>query len=165
MTIRLILMRHAKSSWQNPMQEDHQRPLNGRGQRSATAIGTWLKEHGFIPDQMLISTSQRTRETCERLGLGAEKMFLDALYHAGPGQMMKTLQAASGRCVLMLGHNPGIAYLAHDLVSVPPDHPRFRDYPTCATLVADFPVDSWRDLRPGSGHVVDFITPRELTED
>lgn len=165
MTLRLILMRHAKSSWQNPTQEDHERPLNGRGQRSARALGAWLTDKKYMPDQMLISSSQRTRETCDRLGLKADKAFLDALYHAGPGQMLKVLQGATGHCVLILGHNPGIAYFAHDLVATPPDHARFQDYPTCATLVADFSVDNWRDLRPGIGQVVDFITPRELMED
>ncbi|WP_299849050.1 histidine phosphatase family protein [uncultured Roseovarius sp.] len=164
MTLRLILMRHAKSSWSDPTQEDHQRPLNGRGQRSATALGAWLRENDYIPDQILSSSSRRTQETGERLNLDAETSYLDALYHAGPDQMQGTLQAATGRCVLMLGHNPGIAYFAHDLVAMPPDHARFQDYPTCATLVADFTVDSWQDVRPRTGQVVDFVIPRELTD-
>ena len=164
MTRRLILMRHAKSSWKNPSQDDHQRPLNGRGQRSAKAVGDWLRAKGHLPDQILSSTSVRTRETCARLRLDADKRFLDGLYHASAGRMLELLKQATGNCVLMLGHNPGIAWFASQLVEDPPDHPRFNDYPTCATLVADFPIETWNDLHPRTGTVVDFVVPRELTE-
>ncbi len=162
MTKRLILMRHAKSSWGDPTQDDHQRPLNGRGQRSGDALGDWLRDKNYIPDQILSSSSQRTKETCQRLRLEAEKTFLDALYLAEPEQMLKVLKGATGDCVLMLGHNPGIAYLAHGLVTTPPNHPRFDDYPTCATLIMDFPIDTWAQARPETGTVVDFVVPRDL---
>ena len=132
-------------------------------QRSAAALGSWLKENGYLPDQILSSSSQRTRETCDGLKLDADTAFLDALYHAGPGQMLSVLKGATGQCVLMLGHNPGIALFAHDLVQEAPAHPRFGDYPTCATLVVDFPVEDWTELQPGTGRVVTFIIPRELT--
>lgn len=162
MTKRLILMRHAKSSWDSPAREDHERPLNPRGVAAATAVGDWLRQRSYLPDQILSSSSTRTRETCRRLKLDADKRFLDGLYHAGAGQMMAILKQASGQCVLMLGHNPGISWFATDLVEHPPEHQRFHDYPTCATLVVDFAVDDWRHLRSGTGQVVDFIVPREL---
>ena len=111
MTKRLILMRHAKSSWSSPARDDHERPLNARGVEAATAIGDWLRQRSYLPDQILSSSSTRTRETCRRLNLTADKRFLDGLYHAGAGQMMAILKQASGQCVLMLGHNPGIAWL------------------------------------------------------
>jgi phosphohistidine phosphatase len=76
---------------------------------------------------------------------------------------MRILAQATGDCVLMLGHNPGIAEFAAQLVRTPPDHPRFRDYPTCATLVARFDIDSWSALEPHNGTVLDFVIPRELT--
>ena len=63
MTLRLILMRHAKSSWDSPGLDDHERPLNGRGCRSAKAIGAWLNDHGYLPDLVLSSDAERTRET------------------------------------------------------------------------------------------------------
>lgn len=165
MTKRLILMRHAKSNWDSPFEEDHQRPLNRRGQRSATALGDWLRQRGYLPDQILSSSSTRTRETCAGLKLEADKRFLNGLYHAGAGQMRDILKQANGDCVLMLGHNPGIGWFASDLVDTPPDHPRFHDYPTCATLVVDFPVDAWSRVRSGTGQVVDFVIPRELMGD
>lgn len=163
MTRRLILMRHAKSSWGDPAQPDHARPLNGRGQRSATALGDWLRTQGYLPDRVLSSSSVRTRDTFDRLGLDAPAQFSDALYHASPTIMLKALRTASGQTVLMLGHNPGIAAFARSLVATPPTHDRFDDYPTGATLVADFPITDWGDLTPRSGQAVDFIVPRALT--
>lgn len=62
----------------------------------------------------------------------------------------------------MVGHNPGIADFAEQLLNQPPDHPRFWDYPTGATLVAQFDITDWRALTWGSGRAVDFVLPREL---
>lgn len=159
---RLVLMRHAKSSWSNPVDGDHARPLNARGQRSAKALGDWLRAESVAIDQALVSTATRTRETFEALGLTCDVTYLDRLYHAGAHDMREALGTAIGNTVLMLGHNPGIAWFAHDLVASPPDHPRFDDYPTCATLVARFDIPQWHDLRPGRGEVEAFVTPREL---
>lgn len=164
MTRRLILMRHAKSSWNNRQRDDHARPLNDRGQRSAKTLGNWLRSQGYLPDRILCSSAQRTRETCAGLDLDAPTRFLDDLYHAGADRMLQILRRASEGCVLMLGHNPGIAMLAHELVADPPDHARFDDYPTGATLVVDFPADDWAEARAGTGRVVDFIVPRELDD-
>ena len=160
---KLILMRHAKSSWDDPTQDDHARPLNGRGRNSARALGDWLKARGHVPDQVLSSDSARTRETFARLGIICDAAFLPALYHAQPETMHAVLKGASAKSVLMLGHNPGIAWFARDLVTGPPIHPRFDDYPTCATLVAEFAIDDWAALKPGIGQVRDFVIPREIT--
>lgn len=164
MTRRLILMRHAKSSWGNPLLADHARPLNERGRRSAKALGHWLRKHDYLPDEVLCSSSARTRETLDRLALKGPTRLLDSLYHASPATMFKELNRAKGACVLMLGHNPSIAGFATDLVSRAPDHPRFDDYPTCATLVVDFDVNDWSDATKASGTPLAFVIPRELTE-
>ena len=66
---RLILMRHAKSDWGDPMLPDHDRPLNKRGRRAASALGHWMREAGLRPDQILCSSATRTQETCARLAL------------------------------------------------------------------------------------------------
>jgi phosphohistidine phosphatase len=62
----------------------------------------------------------------------------------------------------MLGHNPGIAEFAASLVTAPPAHERFDDYPTGATLVVRFEIDHWADLRPGTGAAQQFVIPREM---
>lgn len=162
MPLNLILMRHAKSGWDDPLLADHDRPLNARGRTSAVAMGKWLRERGYAPDQILSSSSCRTQETCELLGLEVKAQFTRALYLAGVAAMMEQLQGASGRVVLMLGHNPGIGEFAERLAVTAPTHPRFFDYPTCATTVFTFDCENWRDVGFGSGQVQDFAVPRDL---
>ena len=162
MTRTLILMRHAKSSWDDFMLSDHDRPLNKRGIASARALGDWLCTKGYLPDCVISSTAMRTQETFEGLNLSVTPEYTRALYHAGAERMLDVLQGADGTCVLMLGHNPGIADFVERLVNASPAHPRFLDYPTGATTVTQFDVDNWRDVRFGQGTVQDFVIPREL---
>lgn len=165
MTRTLILTRHAKSSWNNPDLSDHDRPLNKRGRASAKAIGDWLQRERWLPDEVLSSTSERTRETWALMGMNAQKVrFAPALYHPEPDQMLQALFEATGQTVLLLGHNPGIAEFAERIVQSAPDHPRFFDYPTCATTVIHFDLTDWSQLNWRSGQVVAFVTPRELSE-
>jgi phosphohistidine phosphatase len=165
MTHTLILTRHAKSSWDNLELEDHDRPLNPRGIRSAKALGDWLRNQGLNPDQVLSSSARRTGDTYLGMGLDTTPEFTSALYHAGPDRMLAVLKQATGKCVLILGHNPGIADFAARLVKTAPAHPRFFDYPSGATLVLRFDVQSWSDLRWSNGSVVDFTIPRDLMSD
>ncbi|WP_420586085.1 SixA phosphatase family protein [Ruegeria sp.] len=165
MTRTLILTRHAKSSWDDPAIDDHDRPLNKRGRKSAPAIAGWLRENGWLPDEVLSSTSARTRETWDRMGLDANKVcFHRSLYHADSEAMLAELSGATEPTVLMLGHNPGIAAFASRIVRRKPNHPRFYDYPTCATTVMRFDIDDWADIRWRSGQVLGFTIPRELLE-
>lgn len=160
---RLILMRHAKSDWSAGM-ADHDRPLNPRGRRSAAALGDWLRAENHLPDFALCSTATRTRETLEGLGLDMPARYEDRLYHAGPVAMLKSLGGAQGDTVIMVGHNPGIGDFAHEIVRQAPQHPRFRDYPTGATLVAEFDIGDWSGIKEGSGVARAFVIPRELIE-
>ena len=165
MTRTLILMRHAKSSWNALAATDHARPLNDWGRRSAKALGNWLRAIDRIPDQVISSSSARTRETFAGLEIVVAGDFADALYHAGPEQMHRVLAHASGQTVLILGHNPGIAEFAESLIRQSAAHPRFHQYPTGATLVAEFDIENWDQLEPGTGTVVDFIVPRDLIDE
>jgi len=162
MTHTLILMRHAKSSWEFPALDDHARPLNDRGRRSAAVLGDWLRSRGHVPDQVLCSSATRTRETFAGLKLAVPVVFTDVLYAAGSVEMLEVLRRATARRILMLGHNPGIAELASDLVGTPPPHQRFEDYPTGATLVAEFQISDWDEVDWEAGKAVDFVVPRDL---
>ena len=162
MTLQLILMRHAKSSWDDPVAADFDRPLNGRGRRSAKALGHWLRQRGWLPDRVLCSSARRTRETLDGLRLEAGAEYLDALYHAGEEEMLACLRRAGGTRVLMIGHNPGIAGFAAQIVSAPPSHPRFADYPTGATLVAGFSAENWAQANWHEANTLDFVVPRDL---
>ncbi|WP_193139681.1 MULTISPECIES: SixA phosphatase family protein [unclassified Meridianimarinicoccus] len=165
---RLILMRHAKSSWQDTDLDDHARVLNARGRRSCDAIGPWLAARGHVPDQILCSDSARTRETWDRLAPHfpptPTPALMPELYLASAKALRTALSEASGDTVILLTHNPGVGDLAAQLVQAAPAHPRFDIYPTLATLVLEFPIDAWSDLKPGTGKVLDFIVPRELTD-
>ncbi|MEL6884640.1 MAG: histidine phosphatase family protein [Pseudomonadota bacterium] len=162
MTRTLILMRHAKSSWDTPTLSDHERPLNDRGRASASAMGDWLRARGHLPDAAVSSDSTRTGQTFVGLGFDVPVDYTRALYHAGPEVMMDVLRNQTAATVLMLGHNPGIADFAGRLVNAPPPHPRFDDYPTCATTVIRFDVDGWNDIGWRNGQPIDFTIPREL---
>lgn len=169
MTLRLILTRHAKSSWDDASMEDHDRPLNKRGRQSADAVGAWLAKRGYVPDFVLSSDSVRTRETWDRMAphfaAPQQIIWTPALYLAGPSAFLQALRSVKeAKTVLMLGHNPGVSHFASAIVGVPPRHDRFGDYPTCATMVADFDVAGWGEVMPGSGRAVDFVVPRELME-
>ncbi|NSX56022.1 SixA phosphatase family protein [Parasulfitobacter algicola] len=159
---RLILIRHAKSDWGTPGLTDHDRPLNNRGIRSAKAIGDWLRKQSYNPDQAISSSAQRTQDTWEYLAFKAPVQFTRMLYHADRDQMLKALRQATEYCVLMLGHNPGVAEFAESLVSDPPNDDRFFTYPTCATLIADFDIASWSDVSWGKAIAQDFVGPRDL---
>lgn len=166
MTKRLILTRHAKSSWDDPRMADHDRPLNARGIAAAADLGVWLASRGYVPGQVLCSDALRTRETwagiAPALTPAPEVEFKPSLYHAGPDVMLAVLRHATADCVLMIGHNPGIAEFAHRIVARAPLNPEFQRYPTGATLVADFAVDSWDQVVWGMGSADDFIIPREI---
>lgn len=166
MTLRLILTRHAKSSWDDPLMSDHDRPLNERGKAAAADLGNWLASCGYVPDQVLCSDALRTRKTWSGIAPALPGTpILDlkpALYHAGPDVMLAVLRHATGKTVMMIGHNPGIAEFAHRIVARAPLNPDFQRYPTGATLVVDFAADSWADVAWSMGSVDDFIIPREL---
>lgn len=166
MTKRLILTRHAKSSWDDPTMSDHDRPLNERGKAAAADLGAWLASRGYVPGEVLCSDALRTRKTWDGVAPalpGTPVLTLKpALYHAGPDVMLAVLRHATADTVMMIGHNPGIAEFAARIVARAPMNPEFARYPTGATLVASFEVDDWRDVDWTSGAVRDFIVPREL---
>jgi phosphohistidine phosphatase len=163
MSLRLILMRHAKSSWGDPLLDDFDRCLNARGKRDAPRIGNWLDEQGFSPEDALCSSAVRAKETLDGLGLKTPVMFLPELYLAAPARLLGAIQAAYSGCLLVVAHNPGIATLAADLCASEPDHARFRDFPTASTLVLDFDVDNWSDIQPKTGQPRAFVTPHDIT--
>ncbi len=166
MTLRLILIRHAKSSWGDPFADDHGRVLNERGRASATAVGQWLAAQNYVPDVILCSDAERTQETATLIipALApAPRLRLSArLYHAAPDTILDLIRRQDVQTVGVIGHNPGIGMVANGLVQEAADHHRFSDYPTCATTVIDFEVDKWRDIQPRTGRCAAFVVPRDL---
>ncbi|MGP1356931.1 SixA phosphatase family protein [Roseicyclus sp.] len=168
MTLRLVLIRHAKSDWDDPAVDDHDRPLNARGRRSAPRIGAWLADRGFVPDAVLCSTALRTRETwaliAPNLPRAPEPVFTRGLYLAAPADMLNAIRDTDAPRLAVIGHNPGIGSLARSLCQTPPAHEKFGLYPTGATLVLDFEAPHWAEISPGTGRVADFAIPRDLPD-
>ena len=164
--MKLIITRHAKSSWDFPYLNDHERPLAKRGERASKAIGRWLAERDHIPKIVLCSTSVRTRQTWSRIERCIpgkyDVRFKSSLYHGGISSIFEALSAVDDSPVLILGHNPTFAYFASAILQTHPVHPKFQKYPTAATLVCEVPVEKWEQLQFGSGKLIDFVVPREL---
>jgi phosphohistidine phosphatase len=161
---QLELLRHAKSSWDDPDIADHDRPLNARGRAAAALVGRHMREQTPSPDLVLCSSATRTRQTLQLLDLasGTQVLVEDELYGAGAAGLLARLKAVPAPIgtVLLIGHNPGIEDLTRmldrdGLTSI-------QKFPTAALAVLGFDLEAWNDLAPGIGHLDGFFTPRDL---
>ncbi|MEM9715268.1 MAG: histidine phosphatase family protein [Pseudomonadota bacterium] len=164
---RLILIRHAKSSWDFGGLSDHERPLNPRGQEACSRIAGWLQKNDYRPDEVLCSTATRCRETYDRIaakmGLDVPISHLQNLYHASAESLLACLRSAEGETVMMLAHNPGIGDFAALIHAHPlPQTQQFALYPTAATTVMDFDIADWTEAAWDTGKGLGFVIPREL---
>lgn len=170
---QLLLLRHAKSSWDDPATSDHDRPLNARGRRAVATMRAALRDLGLIPDMILVSSARRTQETLALLEPWDDTPLvevMDPLYLAPPARLLTILQnvAESVRSVMVIGHNPGLHELAIALVGpdaldgrTGPAQRLNEGFPT--TALAEFAVvGPWQSLHGGDGRLVRFLTPRDL---
>jgi phosphohistidine phosphatase len=166
MGLRLVLVRHAKSSWRDPVAKDVERTLNARGRGDAINVGMWLNAQSYVPDQALVSAAIRTKETfalMQRSGsMRIDTTISNALYLASSDQILCHLRQAHGKTVIVIAHNPGIGDFANRLAVCPAQHPDFARYPTCATTVFDIAADYWRDVKFGTNTITDFYIPKDL---
>lgn len=160
---RLIVMRHAKSSWNSPALTDHGRPLNKRGQHDAPRVGAELVKSGWTPDLVLSSDAQRTRETLagmqEAFPEGVEVTFLPSFYHGGFDAVKEAVSQLDDAIssTLVLGHNPGWEYVTSTLCG----RGIVMKTATAALLTRD--LDHWADaFEPASWTLERVIYPREL---
>ncbi len=163
---RLILIRHAKSSWADAGQRDLDRPLNKRGRHAAALLGGWLKKKGYRPDQALVSSARRTQETWAGIVAEAgpaETRYLPELYHAGAETLLEIVQRAPDvPCLLILGHQPGLGAFAQRILADPPPDGDFEKFPTGATVVVDLDAPTWSAAAWGAGALAAFVVPRSL---
>jgi len=168
---RLLLLRHAKSSWADPGASDLERPLNRRGEEAAPRIGAYLRRHKLVPDRVLCSTARRARATFELVAAEwpAEPAVahLERIYDATPRTLIDVIRAAepAAPSVLLIGHNPGLHDLATQLIASgdPGDRERLREkLPTGGLVVIDFAIADWSKLHARSGRLERFVVPRML---
>ncbi|HEY2344774.1 MAG TPA: histidine phosphatase family protein [Xanthomonadaceae bacterium] len=155
----LILLRHAHAENAMPGQDDHDRALSARGRSEAAAAGSWLREHGYLPDRVLCSTARRARETLDlaqdAIGHG-ETERVEAIYEATPGALIALADANRDVArLLMVGHNPGFEHLAA-LMSTGQSGD-FRGMPAAGIAVLRLPVDA--AIEPGVAQLAAFWMP------
>ena len=173
--LNLMLLRHAKSSWATAGQRDFDRPLNGRGQRAAAAMGRYMASQDLVPQLLLCSPAKRARETlsllAKELKAAPETLVVPEIYDFGDGKaLIKCLRdrAGAAQSVLLVGHNPAIGALAQNLAGG--SSGKFLErlhtkYPTAALAVISFDLDNWQSLEAGSGTLLRFVTPKDLGVD
>lgn len=161
---RLTLVRHAKSSWKDAALADLDRPLSGRGKRDAPRIGERLATQGLRPDIILVSPARRARKTAQLLAMAiptaAGRILADpALYEASAAVLLARVRALdeTWQHVMLVGHNPGLTDFANLLTGFGIDN-----LPTCAVLVADLDIASWRGTSPGCGRAALYVVPKQL---
>ena len=168
---QLLLLRHAKSAWDDPALADHARPLNGRGRLAARHMAAEMARLGLLPDVVLVSSARRTLQTMDALKpLEGSPIVqvMDELYLAPWENLLTLLHRVpeTVRSVLLIGHNPGLHELALNLL---PPHAeatpalfRLRDaYPTGA--LCEFAIAApWQGLTDGGGRLMQFLAPRDL---
>jgi phosphohistidine phosphatase len=168
---QLYLLRHAKSSWDDPALADHERPLAPRGRRAAARIAEHLRGEGIRPALILCSSSRRTRQTLEPVAAALPDVPTQVeadLYGAGEESLLARLRQLpdTADSVLLIGHNPGLQDLAVALAGAGDAETLARlraKMPTAALATLAAPVARWRDLRPGGAELVAFVVPRELS--
>ena len=165
---RLLLARHAKSSWDHPGVADHDRPLAPRGRRAATALGEHLRGIADPPELVLCSSAARTIETLERLRAalpaGTSVEVEEGLYAVDADELLARVRRlpANVACALLIGHNPGIGDLAVMLAG-------HGDRAARAAMAAKFPTAAlarlaidhpWSAVRTGAATLEELWTPR-----
>lgn len=159
---RLLILRHAKSSWADSSISDWQRPLNERGLRDAPRAGEWLRDRSLVPDLIITSDAVRARSTAEIVAKAAgykqEILVEPSLYHAKPENVLEVLngvQHQAAATILIVGHNPGLEDLVQQLTG---EH---RALPTAALVSISLSIDRWSELdRATAASIADTWQPR-----
>ncbi len=161
---QLLLLRHAKSSWDDPQLSDHARPLNIRGRQAATSMAAEIHRLGLQPELVLVSSARRTLQTLAALNPWDEAPRIepmDALYLASAPDLLAVLQGItpSARRVMLVGHNPGLHDLAMRLAAGSGDGRLGSGYPSGA--LAEFTVEPpWAELH--EARLTRFLLPSDL---
>jgi phosphohistidine phosphatase len=166
---RLWLLRHAKSSWDDPGLADPDRPLAPRGRRAGELLAAWLAASDVRPAVVLCSSSLRTRQTLAAilpaLGDALEIRIERELYGAGAAQLLERLRGVPNGVpsAMLIAHNPGIQDLGLALAAGGPALAALGEkFPTGALATLELDVERWRDLGHGTATATTLVTPRSL---
>lgn len=159
----LLIMRHAKSSWNNDGLTDHDRPLNHRGEADAPRMGTALKDLDLTPQLIVSSTARRASVTAELVaescGYDGDIQLDNSLYHAGVDEFIDSLRTISDdkTIVMVVGHNPGVSELVDYLTDMP------EMMTTANVAIVKLPIEDWDSLDfDTEGQLEQVLRPRSL---
>ena len=159
----LLLVRHAKSSWDSPEQSDFERPLNKRGHRDAPFMGKIIKQLNILPELIVSSPAKRAITTAtyyaEELGYPVQNIIQDEIIYAnGPKEILKMINQIddSLNCIMVFGHNPDLSTLFNYL-----SDNEYGSLPTCGTICIDFEIDSWSNVGETDGTMRFFEHPKK----
>lgn len=158
----LYLVRHAKSSWDDPGLADIDRPLNGRGRRASPEMGRRMAAQGHHPELIISSPANRARTTARNIAreLDIDEGSIridDELYFAGASGMLKALGRADdeAQSVMLVGHNPSMTDLMNQLSGA-----GVYNMPTCAIAIIGLNMDTWSDIRSTQGELLGYDYPK-----
>lgn len=159
----LYIIRHAKSSWENPKLSDFDRPLNERGKQSIKVMGNFLKKNSENFDAVVSSPAVRALKTakriCKAVEFKKENIRKDpSIYHASTGQLLLEICRTEDRhgSLALFGHNPGLT----DLINYLTDK-SIGNLPTCGVAKIAFELESWAEITKGSGECIYIHTPKK----
>lgn len=158
---RLLLLRHAKSSWDDAHLSDFERPLNARGLVTAPFMGELIAGRALAIDLIVSSPAKRATETAmlvkENAGLNAELRFDERIYEASPQTLLTVASEFddSSNSVMLVGHNPGIEGFIGFLTG------NIEPMPTAALAIIDLDINNWKDLASGTGTLNIVVRPKE----
>jgi len=168
----LFILRHAKAVPDDAYPDDHERPLNARGNEGANQMGAYMKQHGYQPELVLCSTAKRTAETLEAVSSHWEKpakvtKMESELYLASPGTLLHYIHQADDQYenLLLVSHNPGMHMIALEMVQPGGDEGYVQlrqNFPTAALAAIHFDTDQWSKALPGEGKLLSYMAPKML---
>lgn len=159
----ILLVRHAKSSWENFSVTDEERPLNERGKKNAPEMAKRLLKKDIKIDAFISSPAKRARSTAEyfaeEYGISKKKIiFVPGLYMATPGVFINTIQNAPGdaKTIAIFSHNNGITDFANMLSDA-----RIDNMPTCSVFAVKADIADWHSFEPGNNSFYFFDYPKK----
>lgn len=156
----LHILRHAKSSWNDPSLHDFDRPLNDRGLKAAPFMGEWMAARGIKPDAIVSSPAERARRTAElakeAAGFDCPLEFDERIYDATLVDLLAVVSGLSEdrSTILLVGHNPGMEALVRYLTG------EMGEMPTAALASMTLEIDEWKDIERACGDLDRLVRPK-----
>lgn len=162
---KILIMRHAKSSWSDEKIRDFDRPLNSRGKKDAPKMGRYLKELGIIPDQIFSSPAERAKLTtlavAKELGMDSVAIRWDEeLYFGNPMAYLNAIRSAGqdSSVVMTVGHNP----MSAEIMSALSLQSFTHQVPTAALACFEADFENWKDIKQSGCKLLWIVSPKDI---